>query len=484
MLDIGLTPTGYGYKASIITAAGKGKVEYLTDSNWTTKQTLSEILKKAGYDSSNGYNPTGSSNPAGLTFKGWAKADDTSKTIINVDTDITQHNTGTSFVAVYEASYGLNTGAASPNPKVQIIAPNTGATLKDIFAAAGINATDATTGKPAGKDLAMGWKVTLPDGTEYIVSSNQINNSTGKAAETFPPGTKIAPNWVTNAEASIGGSDRTLTNLTSNGPSIGDGVTDDGKIIPKDLIGQEIAKGKTVLGYIYNVDPAKKQVKVVAKEVQSVHTWSYSTSGKVYSDDTINGKTLRGEINNVDSGFDAWMKIVGWNSTAIYGNYQAIMYAVCYPKQPTDSPINYPSLPTPNTTNTAISLTNSNDNSKIDGVVTGDGYDNRWYLPAVKELEMIYKAGDKLLNWTKTTHSSRVGGTTGITDSQTFWSVNVSKNTATYAKYVDFGILENGKPKTIEENKFGENINSKWVLHDHYILPVAEFKYEDSQVNR
>lgn len=158
-------------------------------------------------------------------------------------------------------------GNGAQNTPITVPYPQTEATLKQIM-----DGNVSNLGNNSAGNSFTGWKVTLPDGTVKTVTSDQINNGSGNAAGTFPAGTKVEPTWYGDGGA-YGGPGRTLTNKSN--PSVGDGVTKDGEIIPKTEIQ---ANDGRVIGYVYAVNTDKKTVSALAKNIVKNKGWSSITA--------------------------------------------------------------------------------------------------------------------------------------------------------------------------------------------------------------
>lgn len=150
------------------------------------------------------------------------------------------------------------------------------------------------------------------------------------------------------------------------------------------------------------------------------------------------------------NGYDGWLRIVQWNPTAIYGNFEAIVYALCYPRMPMEIGYNIG----------AITFDSGNsDNAVIDAIVNGNSIDNRWYLPAVAELQQIYSVLNELPN-----------GFGQTLRGLEFWSVNVDSVTDTSAMSVMF---DTASSTVTAKDKASERL---------YVLPAREFSYNGSIV--
>lgn len=150
----------------------------------------------------------------------------------------------------------------------------------------------------------------------------------------------------------------------------------------------------------------------------------------------------------LENGYVAWTLIHNWNSDALYTNYEAIKTALCYPKDPC-----------------TVST-----NSDVDNIVTGNTFENRWYLPTCSELQNIHKvlmgSGDAILNKQE------------ILTAANFWSANVMAENETYEKDTNAKNNINNNAKYV----LFDNSSSKIKISDkatkYNVIPIAQFEYK------
>lgn len=173
----------------------------------------------------------------------------------------------------------------------------------------------------------------------------------------------------------------------------------------------------------------------------------------------------------------------------MFRNYDAISWALCYPasnKKGNELAGSHP-LSAAGTNKVLDWLAGNNFNGEgakpftkqVVQVITGNTVESRWYLPSVLELQKVYTAGAKLLNWSDLSNEK-------------FWSVEVNtyswSQASDYkeadeklAKYVDFS-TGNGATmnKFGEPNKANPNDDKDNYYNDYdkiKVLAIAQFNY-------
>lgn len=327
----------------------------------------------------------------------------------------------------------INGGVTADKIKVLVTAvePNAGK-IKDIDTALVKNLVEKTSTNPTGTNALkayLGAGGTTADLNTYKDKIEKLYPM--KAGQTLAD---FIADMKSGAADATGGSSRVIQGTAETG----DAIDENGKLVKKTEIKDNTGK---IIGYIYKVDPATKTAYAVGTPSPTTTSSGtekgdkkWAASGQkslsnvwphLYSSKEANKADYEGAAT---SGYEGWQLVRKDNPTALYQNFPAIKYSLCYPDP--------------------MTLTDA----QIDAKFTGGSVKDRWYLPSVDELKDIYASLQR--GELPSEIANKVSG-------KQLWSVNTSK--ANYSYIVDFN----------DGNDYEKN-----RLEDYWLVPIAQFTYQ------